>query len=229
MNIVTEWMISHALFLLLSAGSVFNVIWLTTFRNRLQMKMGAVLIVSILHTVFGVMAVRLFAFAEGGFDSSKAGNMSLFGGVFLMPIAYWLGAKLTKRSMKEVYDLLTICMIFTLMCARINCIIGGCCKGMLIPGQHMRWPTREAEIIFYIILLILLGKRVKRDEMCGQTYPIYMMAYGIFRFIIEGFRFHEDTSLIHPAHIWALISFGVGFSIYAELQKKNKKGMSKKK
>lgn len=138
MNIVTEWMISHALFLLLSAGSVFNVIWLTTFRNRLQMKMGAVLIVSILHTVFGVMAVRLFAFAEGGFDSSKAGNMSLFGGVFLMPIAYWLGAKLTKRSMKEVYDLLTICMIFTLMCARINCIIGGCCKGMLIPGQHMR-------------------------------------------------------------------------------------------
>ena len=71
MNIVTEWMISHALFLLLSAGSVFNVIWLTTFRNRLQMKMGAVLIVSILHTVFGVMAVRLFAFAEGGFDSSK--------------------------------------------------------------------------------------------------------------------------------------------------------------
>lgn len=146
-----------------------------------------------------------------------------------MPIAYWLGAKLTKRSMKEVYDLLTICMIFTLMCARINCIIGGCCKGMLIPGQHMRWPTREAEIIFYIILLILLGKRVKRDEMCGQTYPIYMMAYGIFRFIIEGFRFHEDTSLIHPAHIWALISFGVGFSIYAELQKKNKKGMSKKK
>ena len=102
MNIVTEWMISHALFLLLSAGSVFNVIWLTTFRNRLQMKMGAVLIVSILHSVFGVLAVRLFGFGEGGFDSSKAGNMSLYGGVFQMPIAYSQGAKLTKPSMKEV-------------------------------------------------------------------------------------------------------------------------------
>lgn len=173
------------------------------------------LLCAVLHTIYGVLTVKLFAFLETGFNPESLGNMSLFGGVFMMPLAYWLGAKLFKRPCKEVFDIFTPCMIFTLLCARVNCILSGCCMGLLIPGlDGLRWPTRELEIIFYIILLLWLCPRVLHGKTQGTVYPIYMAAYGAFRFIIEWFRTYDGTSIIHRGHIWALSSLIMGLSIY---------------
>ena len=129
-----RWTADHALLLLLTAGTVFTFLWLCRLRDRLRIKWYAALPVAVLHTLYGVLTVTVFAFLETGFDTDSLGNMSLFGGVFFMPLAYWLGAKLSKRKMADVFDIFTICMIFTLMCARINCIIAGCCVGLPIPG-----------------------------------------------------------------------------------------------
>ena len=113
------WLQTNSLYLLLTVGTIFNVFWLYRMRRQLQMKWYAVLILSVLHTAIGVCSVKVFAFLESG----DIGNMSLFGGVFFMPAAYWLGAKLTKRPCCKVCDVFTPCMLFTLMCARVNCIV----------------------------------------------------------------------------------------------------------
>ena len=125
LDLVFIWLKEHSLIVLLLLGTIFNVFWLYRMRRQLQMKWYAVLILSVLHTAIGVCSVKVFAFLESG----DIGNMSLFGGVFFMPAAYWLGAKLTKRPYWKVCDVLTPCMLFTLMCARINCIVSGCCSG----------------------------------------------------------------------------------------------------
>lgn len=225
MPVTAAWLQDNALYLLLALGTIFNIFWLFRFQDRLKMKWWAILIISVLHTVYGVLTVMLFAFAESGFNPDSLGNMSIFGGVFLMPIAYFLGAKLFKRKPGEVFDIFLICMMFTLMCARINCIISGCCKGCLIFGSETaRWPTRELEVVFYIVLLIIFGRRVKRNESRGELYPAYMFLYGIFRFITEFFRVSERSAgIFHLSHLWALISFGLGVSLYYELKSKNKK------
>ena len=225
MPVTAAWLQDNALYLLLALGTIFNIFWLFRFQDRLKMKWWAVLLISVLHTVYGVLTVMLFAFAESGFNPDSLGNMSIFGGVFLMPIAYFLGAKLFKRKPGEVFDIFLICMMFTLMCARINCIISGCCKGCLIFGSETaRWPTRELEVVFYIVLLIIFGRRVKRNESRGELYPAYMFLYGIFRFITEFFRVSERSAgIFHLSHLWALISFGLGVSLYYELKSKNKK------
>ena len=225
MPVTAAWLQDNALYLLLALGTIFNIFWLFNFQDRLKMKWWAVLLISVLHTVYGVLTVMLFAFAEYGFNPDSLGNMSIFGGVFLMPIAYFLGAKLFKRKPGEVFDIFLICMMFTLMCARINCIISGCCKGCLIFGSETaRWPTRELEVVFYIVLLIIFGRRVKRNESRGELYPAYMFLYGIFRFITEFFRVSERSAgIFHLSHLWALISFGLGVSLYYELKSKNKK------
>ena len=225
MPVTAAWLQDNALYLLLALGTVFNIFWLINVRDRLKMKWWAVLLISVLHTVYGVLTVRLLACAESGFNPDALGNMSIFGGVFLMPIAYFLGAKLFKRKPGEVFDIFLICMMFTLMCARINCIISGCCKGCLIFGSETaRWPTRELEVVFYIVLLIMFGRRVKRNESRGELYPAYMFLYGIFRFITEFFRVSERSAgIFHLSHLWALISFGLGVSLYYELKSKNKK------
>lgn len=217
------WLSDHALILLLGCGTLFNVYWLHRCRERLHLRWLSVLLLSVLHTVLGVLSVKVFALFETG-DFS---NMSLFGGVFFMPLFYWGVAKLAKQKTADVFDVFTICLVFTLMCARLNCMISGCCLGAHIPIEgltHLRFPTREMELIFYVILLSRLWRKVLSGSARGMIYPIYMISYGIFRFVTETLRFSDRTdSILHVSHLWALLSLGIGISIYGELQKKEKK------
>lgn len=224
MNAVTSWMHENTLVLLLAVGTIFNIVWLTIQRNRVHIKTVGTIIISILHTLIGVGCVMVFALAEKGFDKSALGNMSLFGGVFFMPLFYFIFAKLTKRNMADVFDVFTICIVFTLMCARVNCILSGCCLGALINSTGARWPTREAEVVFYAALLAVLIGKIKRGAYIrGTLYPLYMLCYGVFRFVCEWFRTAGGGSQLHLAHIWAMISVAVGLSVYLELQNKNNK------
>lgn len=84
------------LLILLSVGAAFTAVWLALLRKRLNMAWYVAIMIAIAHTVYGVLTVKAFAFLETGFDKASLGNMSLFGGVFLMPLAYWLGAKFQR-------------------------------------------------------------------------------------------------------------------------------------
>lgn len=213
------WLKEHTLIVLLTIGTLFDVFWLYKMRARLRMRWYAIIVVSVLHTVIGVGSVKAFAFLESG----DIGNMSLFGGIFFMPVVYYLGARLTKRDRKDAFDVLTVCMIFTLMCARVNCILSGCCTGLHIPGTQLRFPTRELEVLYYIVMLILLIPKVQKRELAGGIYPLYMASYGAFRFFDEFLRTSPTRKLFHISHVWASIAFIAGLSIYIELSMKNKK------
>lgn len=217
------WLSDHALILLLGCGTLFNVYWLHRCRERLHLRWLSVLLLSVLHTVLGVLSVKVFAL----FETGNFSNMSLFGGVFFMPLFYWGVAKLAKQKAADVFDVFTICLVFTLMCARLNCMISGCCLGAHIPIEgltHLRFPTRELELLFYVLLLSRLWRKVLSGSARGMIYPIYMISYGIFRFVTETLRFSDRTdSILHVSHLWALLSLGIGISIYGELQKKEKK------
>lgn len=217
------WLSDHALILLLGCGTLFNVYWLHRCRERLHLRWPSVLLLSVLHTVLGVLSVKVFAL----FETGNFSNMSLFGGVFFMPLFYWGVAKLAKQKAADVFDVFTICLVFTLMCARLNCMISGCCLGAHIPIEgltHLRFPTRELELLFYVILLSRLWRKVLSGSARGMIYPIYMISYGIFRFVTETLRVSSRAnSILHISHLWALLSLGIGISIYGELQKKEKK------
>lgn len=217
------WLSDHALILLLGCGTLFNVYWLHRCRERLHLRWLSVLLLSVLHTVLGVLSVKVFAL----FETGNFSNMSLFGGVFFMPLFYWGVAKLAKQKTADVFDVFTICLVFTLMCARLNCIISGCCLGAHIPIEgltHLRFPTRELELLFYVILLSRLWRKVLSGSARGMIYPIYMISYGIFRFVTETLRVSSRAnSILHISHLWALLSLGIGISIYGELRRKEKK------
>ena len=211
-----DFLKSHALVILLIIAAVFTFDWLMQCRKQLNSKWYWLLAVSALHVLYGVATVKLFAFAEAGFRSEAAGSMSLFGSIFLMPPAYFIGAKLTKRSAAVVFDVFTVPLAATLLLARINCTIAGCCLGKLIPGTEIRWPTRELEIVFYIVFIISVISRVYKGKGRGRIYPMFMICYGAFRFIIEFFR--DNPSFIGPfhlSHLWALITLALGIVIIA--------------
>lgn len=225
-----SWLRENILYLLLLLATVFDMVWLLLCRERLHLRWPTAALFSVLHTVIGVACVKLFAIVEAGFDLGAAGNMSLFGGVFFLPPFYYVGARITRQKMSDMFDVFTICMILTLFCARINCMVSGCCTGSFIPGLSIRWPTRELELIFYLILLFWLGHMVRKGRHPGQIYPLYMISYGVFRFIVEWFRTYDNESLLHRGHVWALISLIVGLSFYYTLREKetNKRRVQKK-
>lgn len=211
MRIVYDWLFDQKLYILLLLGSLFGYFWLLECRKKLNINALWSLILSFGNSLFGLLFVRIFAFLEG-----EPGGMSLFGGVFFLPIIYILGAKLTKRSVKTVCDVFAICTIFTVMCARTNCWLAGCCGGTMIPGTDgLRWPTQFMEIVFYIILLIVFGKKIKDKRFNGKIYPLYLLLYGSFRFLIEFIREKDTHTLFHLSHLWAIIAVLVGAVFYA--------------
>ncbi len=209
---------------MLGAATVFAAVWLILLRQRLNMHPAVAVLLAVLHTVFGVMSVKVFAVMEG----ANAGAMSLFGGVFFMPVLYFIGAKLSKRPMAEVFDIFAVVMIFTLMLARCNCLHAGCCLGRHMFHMDMRWPTREAEIVFYLVFLALIIPRVWKGVTKGRVYPLYMAAYGAFRAVIECFRESSSETLFHLSHVWAFLALALGLSIYIELNNRIKKQSQKR-
>lgn len=221
------WLSDHSLAVLLVASAAFTDWWLWRCRERLRLdRRLAALALAVVLISIGLFSVKAFAVLEA-FDMGAMGSMSLFGGVFFMPLVFWALAKLSGRSAADVFDVLTVCFVFTLMCARLNCMISGCCLGAHIPIEgleHLRFPTREMELIFYVILLSRLWRKVLSGSARGMIYPIFMISYGIFRFVTETLRVSNRTdSILHISHLWALLSLGIGISIYGELQQKEKK------
>ncbi len=215
--------------ILLAAGTLFTWYWLLRHREGLRIGPLTAPLLAVAHTLVGVACVKVFAVLET-LDVSSAGNMSLFGAVFFLPVLYWLGAKYSGRGIAQTFDIFTPCMVFTLLCARINCILTGCCQGSPIPGlAPMRWPTRELEILFYIVLMGHFLREDREDKPPGLSYPHYMIAYGAFRFLTEWFRQSDSPSVFHISHLWAAITFALGLSLYQEVKNKQKKTQTRRK
>ena len=220
-------LIEYRLYLILAVATVFGYFWISQFKDKLRIKEWMVFIISVLHTFVGVICVKLFAFLESGSD-----GMSLYGAIFFLPIIYYVCTKLTKRSVADVFDIFTVCTAMTLLFSRFNCLMAGCCKGLIIPGtEAMQFPTREAEMLFYIVLYIILRKKVCKQKYSGKIYPYYMISYGIFRFVVEFFRESEmKFGWFHISHIWSLLSIAIGVaSIYLINQNNKNKSLSKQK
>ena len=103
---------------------------------------------------------------------------------------------------------------FAHACGRVGCLLAGCCYGKQttswigmsfpsLPGKVI--PTQLIEMIFLLILggvLLFLAIKDFKYEM-----PIYLIGYGIFRFIIEFYRGDERGQIgsLSPSQYWCIL------------------------
>ena len=213
---------SHFLLITLIITVVLNALVLIRYKRDLGINAAAAVILAFLHTAAGVVCVKLFAGLESLSNPLNAG-MSLFGAIFFLPILYLIGSRLTHRSTALVFDDFCLCVMIALMCVRCNCIASGCCVGKAISGTAAHWPTRQAEILFWAVMLIWFLNKKKRGYPEGSLYPLMMMVYGIFRFFIEFFRDEAPfLGSFHHGHVWAVVSFIIGSTFYFYLMERRK-------
>ena len=112
---------------------------------------------------------------------------------------------------------------------RLGCFFGGCCYGRrtdawygiacsAIHGETLPYNVVPTQLFEMAFLLVLAGVMAllyfKRRFNCN--FAVYMIAYGIWRFLIEFVRADDRGALIlglQPSQFWSLIMIplGVGY------------------
>ena len=123
----------------------------------------------------------------------------LVGGVVVFILGYMLYIKKKYPESSIAADILPIapaCITCAHAFGRIGCFLAGCCYGgetdsifgVTFPGMdHAVHPTQLYEATFLIILSSVLTLLAYKKN-CIYTMPIYLVRYGIFRFLIEFVR-----------------------------------------
>ncbi|MBQ2715039.1 MAG: prolipoprotein diacylglyceryl transferase [Clostridia bacterium] len=144
----------------------------------------------------------------------------LIGGVviFLLLYIFW-GKKYGKIS--EITALAPSCILIAHGFGRIGCFFAGCCYGMETDGPLGIFtpaigktvvPTNLYEAIFLFILFgVLTFLYLKKS---GKfNLDIYLIAYGVFRFLIEYLRGDYRGDFVpglSPSQFWSILMIVAG-------------------
>ena len=175
--------------------------------------------------ILGILSAILLGVIENYLCNVGHFDMTIFGTVLFMPLFCLLGAQIFKKDPKMICDIFTICIVSGAFMARVNCFFAGCCLGRFIGNTGVRWPTREAELVFYAVIAIICVIKLSKKKFDGTLYPFFMMTYGVFRFLTELLRETEHYlfGVVDIFLFWAVLCFVIGLTFYF----KNKKGLRK--
>lgn len=106
---------------------------------------------------------------------------------------------------------------------RLGCISQGCCRGLPITlNAHttILWPAPHVELLFNLTAAITFYIFRRRQLLTGQHFHLYMMAYGLFRFLHEPLRnTAKFEGLFSGYQFFALALFAAGYFGYANRRK----------
>ena len=203
--------------------------------------------------LIGVLFQAFYDFIEDPSEGFKiTGSMTFLGGliggvvVFLglyFLYVYVINPRLKEKSIfksdmnKGVWFLVRIAPISITIAhgfGRIGCLFVGCCHGHETTAWYGIWndqvgaktvpiPLYEAIFLFLLsaVMIVLLFRFHSKDNMA-----IYLVSYGIWRFVIEFFRDDHRGGLIPgltPSQFWSILMVIGGiafFFIYRYFDKK---------
>lgn len=235
--------------ILILIGFLLDFVFLEFYFKKIQMKKGVSTNIEIAVSISGVFAIicsilfqNLYDFIENLNDYHWTWAMTFFGGLFGGVCCFFLQyfLYLKKKNPPFIKPLMTIagpCVPFAHGLGRIGCFLDGCCYGKetdsifgikFTTTATKVWPTNLFEAIFLLLLAgVLFYFAFKKNS--RYAFPIYMISYGIFRFLIEFLRGDHRGSFIpglSPSQFWSILLFvgGIIYLIYVVYdQKKEKK------
>lgn len=170
------------------------------------------------------------------FSMSMTFYGGLIGGVGYFIASYYLYGK-KKYGAHLLSYLPIIPSLITLAhgFGRIGCFMGGCCYGertnsiwgVQFPyAPYKVYPTQLFEAIFLFIIFGITCFLAYKKKF-NYNLTIYLLGYGIFRFLIEYIRGDHRGSLIPgltPSQFWSIILFIIGICSIFLIRKKEQIG-----
>lgn len=153
----------------------------------------------------------------------------LIGGVVSFLLGYYIFRKKFQSTLLDVVSLAPCCILIAHAFGRIGCFFGGCCYGkptdsifgVTFPGMsHPVHPTQLYEAVFlFLLFAVCMVLYMKKDF--KYNLPLYLVAYGIFRFLIEFVRDDnrgEFIGAISPSQFWSILMVVVGVVLFFYLR-----------
>ena len=176
-------------------------------RWRAGLPMWKTLLSAAVLTVLGVLGAKLMFLIESGFWAGT----SFYGAVFFPPLFMVLLALLLRVPPLTLLDLCAPAECVMLAILKMQCAVNGCCVGILLTitadGTYIRFPSQIIELLNALVLMVMLLRLIRKGTWQGRIYPIYMLLYGITRFILNLLRDTKPFLLGLPAgNFWSLVA-----------------------
>lgn len=150
----------------------------------------------------------------------------LIGGAALFLAVYFILRKKAKVRLAPMLPVIPCAITIGHALGRVGCFFAGCCYGKPYDGifsvkfpyvAERVHPTQLYEAIFLLILFgvmsFLLLKKIKAYK---YNFEIYLVAYGIARFVIEFFRGDDRGSVgiaISPSQMTSILLVVAGLTV----------------
>lgn len=163
--------------------------------NRLSIIIGAIFGALFFSRFFALIENPVTNYAQGWFYILN--NKTIMGGLF----GGLLGVEFAKKIIGEKQssgDLFTLPIILGIIIGRIGCFLAGIKEftygkptqsflGMDLGDGVLRHPIALYEVVFLILLFFYIrySIKVKKKHPSGTYFKVFMIAYFVFRFVIE--------------------------------------------
>ncbi len=189
--------------------------------------------------LFGILFAILFQIIFDAFEGHIRGTAMTFygglvGGVVSFVIGYNFILKRKYNDISFIQDILPIapaCITIAHSFGRLGCFCAGCCYG----AETTSWlgvkfqtsattvyPTQLFEALFLLLLTILLFiLAIKKRNYFNMS--IYLLMYGVFRFLLEFIRGDDRGGFIlflSPSQWFSIIAIISSIVLFYVLKKK---------
>lgn len=181
---------------LLAGLAVSAVFW-----ARLARKDGRLLVIYAVALIGAFVGAKIVYLAAEGWlfldDPDRfvrwATGKSILGGL----LGGYLGVEGAKRLLgyeAATGDWFATIVPWGIILGRVGCLFHGCCGGVACSSSWFsmrdgtgvdRWPSVPVEILFNLLCLAVFWRLRRRKILTGQHFHVYLIAYGLFRFVHE--------------------------------------------
>lgn len=219
----------HGYGLMIALGIVVCVIMGTYRAKKHGYKEDAVLDIAIFSVIAGFLGAKLLFvlvefdhFLEDPMQVLGSEGFVVYGGIIAGVLAAVLYCRIKKLSFLEYFDLLAPSVSIAQGFGRIGCFLAGCCygrethafwgvtfpEGSFAPAGVPLIPTQLLSSAgdFAITGILLLYSRHSKQK--GNTGALYLLLYGIGRFLVEFLR-SDDRGTVGILSTSQFISIGI--------------------
>ena len=188
-------------------------------------------------TIAPTILISIISYAKGSADGLDFnGGVTFIGGliggvVSFLAVYFWK----RKQFKSKLIDILSIAPCSITVAhgfGRLGCFFAGCCYGittgtkwdMAFPIWNSNWeitghvyhlPTQLYEAIFLFIIFGIMSLLVLKKDF-KYNMPVYLIAYGIWRFFLEFIRDDDRGSFIgniSPSQFWSIVMLAIGVAL----------------
>ncbi len=159
------------------------------------------------------------------FDGGITFIGGLIGGAGSFLILYVIFRKRYKTRLIDILSFLPCCILIAHAFGRVGCFFAGCCYGkptdgflgVQFPGMTEKvHPTQLYEAAFLFALCVICFLLVWKKNF-KHNMSLYLVSYGIFRFLIEFLRDDSRGQLLgslSPSQFWSICMVALGIALY---------------